>query len=247
MLIGQTGNLGFAAFFYWCCPPSILALFAGYLIIVWVYRGKMFEQKKEMALREPSLQPFDRWQTSKGIFAVLMLIALFFTPIPREFSAIGIAGVLLLSRKMKTRDIMGLVDWHLITLFCALFVIIHGVSQSGYLAVMMTRLAGMGMNLRDLPVLAGVSAILSNLFSNVPATMLLVGFLDRPEPAQWYTLAVSGTFAGNFVLLGSIANLIVVEQAAVFKIKISFFQHLVVGIPVTLVSLLILFGWIAMA
>lgn len=139
---------------------------------------------------------------------------------------------------------MGLVDWHLMTLFCALFVIIHGVSQSGYLDTAVSQLSDMGVNLHNLPILTGISTIASNLFSNVPATMLLINFLDPLEHSQWYTLAVSSTFAGNLFLLGSIANLIVVEQAANLDIKISFVQHATVGIPVTLVSLLILFGWI---
>ncbi|MDH3347900.1 MAG: anion transporter [Desulfobulbaceae bacterium] len=244
MLIGQVGHLGFAKFFFWCSPPSLLALFTSYLIILWIYRQKIYAQEKKIVEREQPRQPFNKWQTSKGIFAILILTALFFSSIPREFSAIGIAGVLLCSRKMKTRDIMGLVDWHLITLFCALFVIIHGVSQGGYLEIVMNRLSNMGMNLHNLPILTGISAISSNLFSNVPATMLLISFLDPLEHAQWYTLAVSSTFAGNLFLLGSIANLIVVEQAANFDIKITFSQHATVGIPVTLASLLILFFWI---
>ena len=244
MLIGQTGHLGFAKFFFWCSPPAILSLFASYLIILWIYRQKIYGQKKEIAERVQPRQPFNKWQTSKGIFAILILITIFFSSIPRELSAIGIAGVLLCSRKMKTRDIMELVDWHLITLFCALFVIIHGVSQSGYLDIAMNRLSNMGMNLHNLPILTGISAISSNLFSNVPATILLIRFLDPLEHAQWYTLAVSSTFAGNLFLLGSIANLIVVEQAANFDIKITFLQHATVGIPVTIASLLILFCWI---
>jgi len=102
----------------------------------------------------------------------------------------------------------------------------------------------MGMDLHNLPVLTGISVVLSNFFSNVPATMLLIRFLDPLQQAQWYTLAVSSTFAGNLFLLGSIANLIVVEQASNFDIKLTFAQHAVVGIPVTFVSLLILLVWI---
>ena len=109
----------------------------------------------------------------------------------------------------------------------------------------MNRLSSMGMDLQSLPILTGLSAITSNLFSNVPATMLLIRFLDPLDHAQWYTLAGSSTFAGNLFLLGSIANLIVVEQAKHFDIRITFMQHAVVGIPVTLASLLILLGWIA--
>jgi len=244
MLIGQTGLLDFATFFFWCSPPSLLALFTSYLIILWIFRQKIYDREKEIVQREQPRQPFNKWQTSKGIVAILVLIALFFSSIPREFSAIGIAGVLLCSRKVKTREIMGLVDWHLITLFCALFVIIHGASQSGYLDIVMNRLSDMGMNPHNLTILTGISAISSNFFSNVPATMLLISFLDPLEHAQWYTLAVSSTFAGNLFLLGSIANLIVVEQAANLDIKITFSQHATVGIPVTLASLLILFCWI---
>ena len=145
---------------------------------------------------------------------------------------------------MKTRDIMGLVDWHLITLFCSLFIIIHGVSESGYLDIVMNRLSNMGMDLHNLPVLTGISAMLSNFFSNVPAAMVLIRFLDPLYQVQWYTLAASSTFAGNLFLLGSIANLIVVEQASNYDIKISFSQHATVGIPVTIASLLILLAWI---
>jgi Na+/H+ antiporter NhaD/arsenite permease-like protein len=247
MLIGQTGHLDFAKFFFWCSPPSLLALFASYLIIFWIYRKKIYDPDNIYIKRKQPRQPFNKWQTSKGIFAVLILITLFFSSIPREFSAIGIAGVLLCSRKMKTRDIMGLVDWHLITLFCALFVIIHGLSQSDYPNIVMNRLSNMGMDLHNLPVLSGVSVILSNFFSNVPATMLLVRFLDPFDPAQWYTLAASSTFAGNLFLLGSIANLIVVEQASNFNVKITFYQHARVGIPVTLASFIILLVWLFIA
>lgn len=245
MLIGQTGHLNFVKFFLWCSPPSLFALFASYLIILWIYRKKIYDLgEKTSAERRRPRQRFNKWQTSKGIFAVLILIVLFFSSIPRELSAICVAGVLLCSRRMKTRDIMGLVDWHLIVLFCSLFVIIHGVSQNGYLDMVVNRLSNMGVDLHNLPVLTGVSAILSNFFSNVPATMLLIRFLDPLEPAQWYTLAVSSTFAGNLLLLGSIANLIVIEQAQNYDIKITFWQHAKAGIPVTLVSLLILLAWL---
>jgi Na+/H+ antiporter NhaD/arsenite permease-like protein len=248
MLIGQTGHLDFAKFFFWCSPPSLLALIASYLIILWIYRKKIYDKEKKIYREgKQQRQPFDKWQTLKGIFLILMLMSLFFSSIPRELSAIGIAGLLLCSRKMKTRDIIELVDWHLITLFCALFVIIHGVSQSHYLDIVMNRLSNLGMDLHNLHVLTGMSVILSNFFSNVPATMLLIRFLDPLKQTQWYTLAVSSTFAGNLFLLGSIANLIVVEQASNFDIKITFSQHAAVGIPVTLASLLILLAWLLIA
>lgn len=87
-------------------------------------------------------------------------------------------------------------------------------------------------------------AIFVMTFSNVPATILLVRFLDAARPVEWFALAVSSTFAGNLIIIGSIANLIVIEQAANHGIKITFRQHAAVGVPVTLASLFVLIVWI---
>lgn len=245
MLIGQVGRLDFGEFLLWCGPPSLASLAAAYLVILWIYRGRLYISNldSEAMLGEKPWPEFNRWHTAKGLIAVAVLIFLFFTPVPREVSAIAVAGILLCSRRMKTRAILGLVDWHLITFFCALFIVIHGISQGPHLGVMVRELAAKGMALDNLPVLAAVSTVLSNLFSNVPAVMLLLPFLDPANPVQWHALAVSSTFAGNLFLLGSIANLIVVEQARSFGIDITFQRHAVVGVPVTVVSLGILVLW----
>jgi Na+/H+ antiporter NhaD/arsenite permease-like protein len=94
-------------------------------------------------------------------------------------------GILLCSRKMKTRDILGLVDWHLITLFCALFIVIHGLSQAYDLNRAVDQLTGWGINLESHAMLTGLTVVLSNLFSNVPAVMLLIPFMDPLNPQQW--------------------------------------------------------------
>ena len=76
--------------------------------------------------------------------------------------------------------------------------------------------------------------------------MLLVNFLGANQLTGWYTLALSSTFAGNLILLGSIANLIVVEQAEAMGVKVGFIEHARTGIPVTVVSLLALLAWIGL-
>ncbi|HBI16286.1 MAG TPA: anion transporter [Desulfobulbaceae bacterium] len=247
MLIGQVGGLDFGAFLLWCGPPSLAALISSYGIILLLYRKRIAIKYSGPQLRTKQNWPaFDRWQTTKGLLAVAALIVLFFTPLPREVSAITIAGILLCSRRQKTRDILGLVDWHLITLFCALFIIIRGILNDDLVPHLVVRLAGWGIDLLSLPQLTLISTVLSNLFSNVPATMLLLPFLSADRPEAWYTLALSSTFAGNLLLLGSIANLIVAEQALRLGIRISLRDHAAIGIPVTIASLLILIVWIAL-
>jgi len=245
MLIGQVGQWDFGTFFMWCAPPAAAALIASYGIISFTYRKYLHrtEYRHNTELVQ-NLPPFDPWQTGKGLVAVMALVVLFFTSIPREISAISIAGLLLCSRKQKSRDILGLVDWHLITLFCALFILIQAILQNDYIHNAVAQVAARGYSLHDLSILTWTSLILSNIFSNVPAVMLLVTFLSADKAAEWYTLAVASTFAGNLFLLGSIANLIVVEQAAGAGIRITFREHAYIGIPVTLASFVILLLWI---
>ncbi|MFH2128896.1 MAG: SLC13 family permease [bacterium] len=247
MLIGQVGRLDFADFLIWCAPPAIISFMGSYALILLFYRHDFYRQSQEdQAAEQPSAWPeFDRWQSMKGLAAIGILVMLFFTGIPRELSAIAIAGILLCSRKMKSRQILQLVDWHLIMLFCALFIVIQALETTGLPAQMAATINSRGIELGNLHILVIVSTVMSNIFSNVPATMLLVQFLDTLNPQQWYTLALSSTFAGNLIVIGSIANLIVIEQAAGFGIKIGFLEHARIGIPVTLFSLLVLMGWIS--
>jgi Na+/H+ antiporter NhaD/arsenite permease-like protein len=246
MLIGQVGRLAFDRFFFWCAPPAVAALLGSFAMLAWFFR-RDFGRQDQAPDPEPIMQTlpdFDPWQSAKGLMGVVLLVGLFFTPIPRELSAIAVAGVLLCSRKMKSRDVLGLVDWQLITLFCALFVIIRGVETTGVPADAVAFLKDRGIDLSDRLTLSGVSVVLSNLVSNVPAVMILIRFLDPADPGQWHALAVSSTFAGNLITIGSIANLIVIEQAAAWGVRISFREHARVGIPITLFSLSVLGVWI---
>ena len=243
MLIGQLGMLDFGRFFLWCAPPSLLSLGAAYLIIRTIYREDLAKKAVPRELIDDSWPSFNRHQSSKAIAAMILLVGLFFTNIPREISAVSIAGLLLCSRRMHTRSILGLVDWHLITLFCSLFIVIKGMETTGIPLMVIEGFASRGLDIRNIFTLTAVSGILSNIVSNVPATMLLTKFLDPSKHLQWYVLAISSTFAGNLITIGSIANLITFEQARVYGVKVSFWEHAKVGIPVTLVSFCIAVGW----
>jgi len=241
MLIGQVGQLRFDRFLYWCSPPALLALAGAYFIICGLYRRRFTAASPQPpAALAAELPAFNLWQTSKGLIAVTVLLVLFFTDIPRELSAITVAGILLCSRRMRSRQMMELIDWHLITLFCALFIVVQAMAAARIPALLIEAIAGRGFHLTAPANLAAVSTILSNLVSNVPAVMLLIHFLDPGQPHQWYMLALSSTFAGNLLVIGSIANLIVIEQAKKMRVTITFREHARMGVPVTLFSLLVL-------
>ncbi len=246
MLIGQVGRLPFLPFLGWCIVPSAASLLAAHAILCALYRGR-WTQTGPADVARGAWPGCDRSQSWKGLAVTGLLVAAFFTDIPRELSALVAAGVLLCSRRMATRSLMGLVDWHLIALFIGLFVVVRGFEVSGWPAWLVERTRAAGFRLDDPYTLTGVAAVLSNLVSNVPAAMLLIKFLPPGDPQPWYVLAIASTFAGNLLTIGSIANLIVIEQAKQCGIAITFREHARAGIPVTLVSLAILAGWIALA
>lgn len=247
MLIGQIGRLDFGHFLIWCLPPSLLCLAGAFVIIALMYRNNFRINRSAELLLQNIWPEFNRHQSTKGIMAASILVALFFTGIPREVSAIVIAGLLLCSRSMTTKMILGLVDWHLLTLFCALFVLIQGIQSVDLFPSLVEIMDEAGITVYEPYTLIGISVVLSNLVSNVPATMLLTKFLDQSSHLQWYVLALSSTFAGNLILIGSIANLIIVEQAKQYGVRIRFSEHLRVGIPVTLFSLVITLLWVYFA
>jgi Na+/H+ antiporter NhaD/arsenite permease-like protein len=248
MLLGQMGNLDFAGFFFFCVVPSLVSLAAAYFIIYFLYRDKFQHQVKiETRERRRSWPDYNRHQARKGLAVVVLLLILFFTPLPRELSALAVAGILLCSRSMHTRSILGLIDWHLITLFCGLFVVIAGIERSGLPNLLVNYLNQVGVDVHNLYHLTFLSSILSNMVSNVPATMLIVKFLDMSQPVQWYLAALSSTFAGNLITIGSIANLIVIEGAREFGVHISFKEHARAGVLITAVSILITLLWIVIA
>lgn len=242
MLIGQVGHLSFGPFLIWAIIPVVFSLMAGYLLICLLYQGRLAGTASSPGLPSEG-PPWNGWQSGKGLVAVSVLIGLFFTAIPRELSAMAVAGILLCSRRLESRQLMKLVDWQLLALFCALFVVIQGVTLAGVPVSVMNYLAHHGLRFSDLVTLTVISTGLSNVVSNVPAVMLLVNFLDPTRIQEWYTLAISSTFAGNLFIIGSIANLIVVEQAKALGVPIRFAEHARTGIPVTLVSLAVLIVW----
>ena len=184
-----------------------------------------------------------RWQTTKGLLVLALLVLGFlFAPVPREVLALAGAALLLTSRRMASRDLIGLVDWHLLVLFIGLFVVNHAVAQAGLPARAGAALAGAGVDLGDPRWLFPVTAVLSNLVSNVPAVMLLLPHATHALAGP--VLALSSTLAGNLLIVGSIANIIVVEQAQALGVTIGWRRHARVGVPVTLVTLALAAAWL---
>ncbi len=242
MLVGQMLHLSFGGYFLVALVPTLLSLGALHLVLSRMCRGQWTMDSRTSA--PPENIPYHPWQARKGMLVLALTVALFLgAPFPRELVALAAAGVLLTSRTLASRTTLELVDWQLLVLFLGLFVVNDAFARAGGLAAIEEGLAVSGLSLRSLPSLTAVVTVLSNVVSNVPATMLLLP-LTRDMPLAGSTLALVSTFAGNLLLVGSIANLIVAGEVGRLGVRMDWKTHARVGVPVTLASLAIALGWL---
>jgi Na+/H+ antiporter NhaD/arsenite permease-like protein len=242
MLIGQVLALPFAGYLLEAIVPVLLSLAAAWAIIAWQIEESPSAHVPVLDRREDGYAAFDRWQTAKGlaVAAALMLVFLF-TSWPREVAALAGAGVLLMSSRLHSNKMLGLVDWQLLVLFIGLFVVNHAFQETGLAARALELVAEAGAPLTEPGPLFAAAFVLSNIVSNVPAVMLLLP--AATEPFSGPMLAIVSTLAGNLVIVGSIANIIVVDAARRRGIEIDWRRHAATGVPVTLVSLAIAAAW----
>ncbi|HEV8580669.1 MAG TPA: SLC13 family permease [Thermoanaerobaculia bacterium] len=236
ILIAQTLHLPFLGFMLACAAPALASLAALYAIVSRRLGAVEKEPTAAPLAGSSNAVPLYRQDAAKAVLLTAAAIVLFLSSVPAPLTALGIAGVVLTSRRMHTRDMLALVDWHLLALFIALFIVGRGFELSGWTQASRGALAAAGADLTHPAVLVVSVSLLGLVVGNVPAVMLLLPFVGR-QPAAGYAMALSSTFAGNAVLVGSIANLIVAEQAGRLGIKLGFREHLSVGLPVTLISL----------
>jgi Na+/H+ antiporter NhaD/arsenite permease-like protein len=242
MMIGSFSGIPYRHFLAVLGPIAAAGLVLSALVIYIAFRA-------EFAASEPvkiSKQPVtvDRKLMWKSIIASLAMIIMFFGGWPVPKVAIVTGAALLITRRVDPEKVYRSIDWGLLVMFAGLFIVIAGVEKTS-LENDLIALAGR-LHLDNVFLLSGFSAVLSNLVSNVPAVLVfkpLVGHLANPTRA-WLTLAMSSTLAGNLTLLGSVANLIVVQQARA-KVRIGFWQYFRVGAPLAVLTILFGAAWIA--
>jgi Na+/H+ antiporter NhaD/arsenite permease-like protein len=264
--IGTHSGISYFRFALRLLPVALMGLGLAYLVVSLMYRDRLRRPEDAVKPKEhdglgegatPRVKNADDQAPASGAHARLQLkavvvtlaaVVLFFTGLPLELVAMGAAALMIIDR-IKPEKIFQQVDWSLLVMFTGLFVVVHAFQVhvvAGWDIQRWTWLLS-----RPVDLLSLVSAGLSNLVSNVPAVLLLEPIAQAVPPATretaWLSLAMSSTFAGNLTVLGSVANLIVVENAARDGVRISFWDYSKVGIPLTVLTLLVGMGWLQFA
>ena len=242
IVIGQVGQLDFLGFLGVCAIPAIVALFCvhGVVWLMWRHRWYLPEQQME-AMPAGTL---DRPHLTKALLCTAFLLVFFVTPLPDEAGVLFTAGAILISRRLTSRQMLGMVDWQLLVLFVSLFIVTDAMTHTGLPAQAVDFLASHGLLPDRLAVMAPVALIGSNTIGNVPAVILLLSVWPQMEEGAFYALALLSTLAGNLLLIGSLANLIVAERASVAGVRLGFLEHARCGIPMTLLSIAFAILWL---
>ena len=243
ILIGSLGHLSYLRFAAHLAPVAVLALAANLIIVRVVHAqalGQPFAARATM--RPPTI--YRRWAWKSAGLSLAVLVA-FVCGVPPVIAALVGAALMLFTRAVNPKRLYTRVDWPLLALFGSVFVVVAGVEKAGLADRMLAILEP--LHPESVAGLTLVTAILSNVTSNVPAVMVLKSIVVRlPHPeSSWLVLAMASTLAGNLTLPGSLATIIVVERAR-GATSITFSDFLKVGAPSGVVSLVIGALWLSL-
>jgi Na+/H+ antiporter NhaD/arsenite permease-like protein len=244
ILIGSFSGLPYGRFAAALSPVAAAGLVLTFLLI-WVMHHREFRHGEGFDVA-PRLAHLHRPLALKALVVTVAMVAAFFAGASPALAALVAGGAMLLTRIVKSERIYREIDWSLLLMFAGLFVVVAGF-ETALLTPQVIAEVGL-LHLDKVPVLSLVTAALSNLVSNVPAVLVLrpfVGAAGDPERA-WLTVAMASTLAGNLTILGSVANLIVVQGARSRGIAIGFWAYFRVGAPLTVLTILVGVCWLSL-
>ena len=242
IMIGGFSRIPYAHFAVALAPVALAGLVLTIALIALAHRDE-FTAGARLEPTIPRVRA-NRALMVRALLGTLVMVGLFFVGQPPAKAAIIIGGLLLLTRRVRSERVYAEIDWSLLLMFAGLFIIVAG-AQHALLTPDLVAAVGW-LHLDRVPVLSAVTAVLSNVVSNVPAVLLLKPFVDplQDHATAWLTVAMASTLAGNFTVLGSIANLIVVQRAASRGVVVGFWDYFRVGAPLTVLTLVIGTLWL---
>jgi Na+/H+ antiporter NhaD/arsenite permease-like protein len=246
MLLGAMGRLDFWHFIAVCAVPALFSLLVVYGVVWWQWHRRIDDSGTLAPVDAPAIvaHPLDRVQTIKGGVAVMLLLLLFLTSLPRETGALIIAALLLANRKITSRTMIAAIDWPLLLLVSCLFAITGTLNHAGIAAQLLAFLQDHGILPNSLLMLTPFSLVTSNAIGSLPAAMLLFQVWQVPPDNVLYALSLLSTLSGNLMLSGSLTNVLIAERAERMGAPIGFRDHARAGIPIVLISLAFAILWL---
>jgi Na+/H+ antiporter NhaD/arsenite permease-like protein len=243
MIVGSLSHIPYGAFAMALSPVAATGLVLTVAMIALIYRREFLTReyfKVNVSKPVRYLQPV----VVKSLLVTTVMVVLFFSGQPVAKVAILGGAFMLFTRRIKAHKVYREIDWPLLVMFAGLFIVVAGFERVVLTPDVIAAVAR--QHLDNVAVLSLVTAGLSNLVSNVPAVLMLKPFVaNLADPQQaWLVIAMASTLAGNFTLVGSVANLIVAQRAQGAGITIRFRDYFKVGAPLTVLTILLGIWWL---
>lgn len=237
MIIGHLSHMAFLRFSTALLPSTVAGLAIEYAVLRIGFRKTL----AAAVIHRPQERPAQP-NTALLIltFAVLALVFTgFLCGLNLSWTALGGGALLMVAARRDTHEVLKLVDWHLLVFFAALFIVVGGLDQTGLPDRIYHQLAPVFGSSAGAQAwnFTWFSVIGSNIFSNVPFVLVAgkwVHHFAQPD-LMWQVMALATTFAGNLTILGSVANIIVMESARQ-RVEMGFWDYAKYGIPVTILT-----------
>jgi Na+/H+ antiporter NhaD/arsenite permease-like protein len=251
MIAAEALRLSFVGFFESAAVPALLGLPLAWAVLVALYAGRwrVAAPAPGPAKAAPPAVAVDLdiGETVKAaVITGAALVAFIATEWPHALTALGGASLLMISRRVASRDLLDKVDGRLLLLLMGLFVVNATLSSTGIPQQLLAQVRGLGLDLHDPRSLLIVMAVLSNVVGNNPAVMLIAPYVNSAGHAQALGAAIAlGTaFSSNAFVFTSLAGIIVAEEGRERGVVIRFGEFARAGIPVALMTLLLAFVWL---
>ena len=254
LLIAINGNVQspFVTFLAWLFIPTILNLVFLYWFLKRRYRGDLHEEglkHSQEPIRDHEMAVLSKLSLQFLVLLVFVKIIMGIMGIDAglRLTHIAVAAALpLLVGSSRRFWLIKNIDWATLAFFVSMFVLMESVWNSGFFQSLLSR---MNDSLTSYHAILGVSVLLSQFISNVPLVALYHPMLTASGVLVpgLMALAAGSTIAGNLTILGAASNVIVIQAAERRnKVTISFMEFLSVGFPVTMVNILIYWGYLAL-
>jgi Na+/H+ antiporter NhaD/arsenite permease-like protein len=239
IVIGQLGQLHLPTYLWACGMPAIVALVIVFVTISVMWRGRfLLPEGPQSDVPEPiPHRPHDLWQTRKGIIALVALLALFCTDLPKDVWSLPIAAFLLFNRKFTSRELIAGVDWPLLVLVACLFGVTGALGSTALPGLAIDKLQQFGLLPDNLLLLAPLTLLMACTIGTMPGIIVFLQLWQDAPPGTLYGLALLSSLAGNLLLVASLSNFIIVERAAARGVRLHSWEFARIGIPVTIVSM----------
>jgi Na+/H+ antiporter NhaD/arsenite permease-like protein len=257
ILISGASGLGFVDFIVNVGPPAVLAYLVTTAILYATFRRQLAPEPERVELLE-TLDASAGLSSRREVVTVSVILGLtilgFFVhgALGVEPPTIALSGatLLLLAGRMDVEAPLQAIEWPTLFFFVGLFVLVGGLEVNGVLDRVTEGLADATEGNKTAEVLgvAWVSALASGVVDNIPFTAAMAPVVDDlsapGDDTTWWALSIGACYGGNLTLIAASANLVAAGAVRRAGLELSFMRFLKVGVPATLVSMLVGSAWL---